>query len=271
MAKARIFTDQEKALILNLYEGGQSRKAISERIGVTPKVITKFLIANGLEITNKNKKHFYDEHIFDKIDTAEKAYWLGFILADGYLNESRNFLRIKLQESDKDHLYKFIRFIGGDEGMVKYEYHNVTGNKQYYAEVNGKYFTESLVKLNIRQGKSSKEQITKIPKKFIRDYIRGIWDGDGHIRDENINVISSVEVLKYIQEYLFDTCNINIGKICNHCNTYRIHICAKRYDVLDHLYYKNCIALDRKYNLARTLIYENNCRLRAKLQEALRA
>jgi hypothetical protein len=39
-------------------------------------------------------------------------------------------MRIKLQEKDKDHLYKFMKFIGGDEGMIKYEFHNITGNKQ---------------------------------------------------------------------------------------------------------------------------------------------
>ena len=28
----------------------------------------------------------YNRHIFDNIDNEEKAYWLGFIVADGYLN-----------------------------------------------------------------------------------------------------------------------------------------------------------------------------------------
>ena len=28
----------------------------------------------------------YNRHIFDNIDSEEKAYWLGFIVADGYLN-----------------------------------------------------------------------------------------------------------------------------------------------------------------------------------------
>ena len=36
----------------------------------------------------------YNRHIFDKIDSQEKAYWLGFILADGYLNTERHMLRI---------------------------------------------------------------------------------------------------------------------------------------------------------------------------------
>lgn len=55
----------------------------------------------------------YNRHIFDNIDNEEKAYWLGFILADGYLNLDKHMLRIKLGNKDKQHLIKFIKFIGG--------------------------------------------------------------------------------------------------------------------------------------------------------------
>ena len=63
----------------------------------------------------------YNRHIFDTIDTKEKAYWLGFIVADGYLNDSKHMLRIKLGDIDKKHLEKFIIFLGGDLSMLKSE------------------------------------------------------------------------------------------------------------------------------------------------------
>jgi hypothetical protein len=70
----------------------------------------------------------YNRHIFDVIDTPEKAYWLGFIIADGYLNDNKNMLRIKLGNKDKCHLEKFIKFLDGDLSMLKSEIHNITGN-----------------------------------------------------------------------------------------------------------------------------------------------
>ena len=70
----------------------------------------------------------YNRHIFDDIDSSEKAYWLGFIIADGYLNDDKNMLRIKLGDKDKNHLIKFIKFLGGDLSMLKNEIHNTTGN-----------------------------------------------------------------------------------------------------------------------------------------------
>ena len=69
-----------------------------------------------------------NRHIFDKINSQEKAYWLGFILADGYLNVDKHMLRIKLGDKDKHHLEKFIQFIGGSLDMLKSEKHNITGN-----------------------------------------------------------------------------------------------------------------------------------------------
>ena len=70
----------------------------------------------------------YNRHIFDNIDNPEKAYWLGFIVADGYLNKEKRMLRIKLGDIDKHHLEKFINFLGGDYSMLKSEKHNITGN-----------------------------------------------------------------------------------------------------------------------------------------------
>ena len=74
----------------------------------------------------------YNRHIFDEINSPEKAYWLGFIVADGYLNDDKNMLRIKLGNKDKSHLEKFIKFLEGDLSMLKSEIHNTTGNTQWY-------------------------------------------------------------------------------------------------------------------------------------------
>ncbi len=32
---------------------------------------------------NKNRKYFFNQQFFKNIDSEEKAYWLGFLMADG--------------------------------------------------------------------------------------------------------------------------------------------------------------------------------------------
>ena len=60
----------------------------------------------GYNIVNKQNLLRIDENIFDNIDSEEKAYWLGFIFADGciYISRRHNKLSYRfymgLKESD---------------------------------------------------------------------------------------------------------------------------------------------------------------------------
>lgn len=254
LGKKIIFSQKQINEIIEKYQNGQSCTSICEDYGVSQQTINRLLVKNNVIVSNR--KHYFNENIFDEIDNAEKAYWLGFIVADGYINEDRGFLSIKLNAKDKEHLYKFMRFINGNENMIKTEYHNITGNELTKIILNSRNFTNKLIKLNLRQRKSSgKEQLTpNIPKKYIRDYIRGLWDGDGHIEYMRLDLISSIEVLTFVQNYLNKKCDTNILNILDHCNTFRIYVCKNRCKVLNHIYYKDSISLNRKYDLARKII-----------------
>lgn len=41
---------------------------------------------------------------FENIDTEEKAYWLGFLYADGYVNANEDKIELCLAEKDFHHL-----------------------------------------------------------------------------------------------------------------------------------------------------------------------
>lgn len=142
----------------------------------------------------------YNRHIFDNIDTPDKAYWLGFIVADGYLNDSKNMLRIKIGDKDKHHLEKFIDFLEGDKMMLKSEIHNTTGNTQWYVSTYAPQIHNALNNLNVEQAKSGNEHIPPIEKQYIRDFIRGLWDGDGFIRENltGIGLVGSYECLNFV-------------------------------------------------------------------------
>lgn len=142
----------------------------------------------------------YNRHIFDNIDNPEKAYWLGFIVADGYLNDDKNMLRIKLGDKDKVHLEKFINFLNGDLSMLKSEIHNTTGNTQWYVSTYSPQIHDALKNLNVEQGKSGKEKIPPIEEKYYRDFVRGLWDGDGFIRESlnGIGLVGSYECLSFV-------------------------------------------------------------------------
>lgn len=197
----------------------------------------------------------YNRNIFNKIDNEEKAYWLGFIVADGYLNINKHMLRIKLGNRDRSHLIKFIKFIGGNEEMLKSEIHSETGNENFYVSLYSKEVMNDLLNLGIEQAKSGKEKVCNIDKKYYRDFIRGLWDGDGFIRENlsGIGLVGSEEVLVFVQNYFNDSLGVKPLKIYPHCNTFKIEYRSTRKAIpliLNHLYGDKDVALDRKKELA---------------------
>ena len=197
----------------------------------------------------------YNRHIFDNIDSAEKAYWLGFIVADGYLNDDKNMLRIKLGDKDKIHLEKFINFLGGDLSMLKSEIHNITGNTQWYVSTYSPQIHDALKNLNVEQAKSGNEHVPPINKQYYRDFIRGLWDGDGFIRESlsGIGLVGSYECLSFVQQIFEQELGIKPLKIYPHYNTFKIEYRSTKRAIpliIKYLYQKNDVALDRKMELA---------------------
>ena len=196
----------------------------------------------------------YNRHIFDNIDNEEKAYWLGFIVADGYLNLDKHMLRIKLGNKDKQHLIKFIKFIGGEKDMLKSEIHSITGNENYYVSLYSKEIMEALQNLGIEQAKSGKEKVCNINSQYYKDLIRGLWDGDGFIRENlsGIGLVGSYEILNFVQQFFKEQLNIQPLKIYEHYNTYKIEYRSKKKAIplITHFLYDNSqIYLDRKKEL----------------------
>lgn len=132
--------------------------------------------------TIPNKKYEFDETTFEKVDTEEKAYWLGFIVADGYVTK-QNLFAIRLKESDIEHLEKFKKFIKSSHPIKKYKA-KIKG-KEYPAcgiYISSKKLVFDLSKFGVVPNKSLTVKYSNlVPTQFVRDYWRGVFDGDGHI------------------------------------------------------------------------------------------
>lgn len=87
-------------------------------IAITLKRTTSAVKIKARKLGLSKYPYTCDYNYFDKIDSEEKAYWLGFIFADGYIsvNENSNSgcVGIDLCLSDIDHLKKFNKSINGN-------------------------------------------------------------------------------------------------------------------------------------------------------------
>ena len=190
--------------------------------------------------------------VFETIDTEEKAYWLGFLYADGSVGSKEHKIELGLAEQDLKHIEKFRDFIGI---MNKISYRPTTKSYRY------SFRSESCKEDLIKQGCVPRKSLIlnfptedQVPKDLIRHFIRGYFDGDGWFTNtESCFQIGLIGTEDFIKGFLD---NIEIYNKENKIFNVHRENGAKRYvfsaytDVLNFLnwIYKDAtIYLDRKY------------------------
>ena len=212
---------------------------------------------------------------FFKTQTPEMAYILGFIAADGSLsktNKGAGTLRIKLAIKDEGHLRKLAKIMGFT-GKFYIDTHTLkaTGGKKEYKSllfaINSKEIYEDLLSYNITPRKSfTLKWPDKLQKKFIPDFIRGYFDGDGWLKiDANhtkidgtssltlcFNMVGTLDYMTNIKEYVNIRTGDEFGRVFFHKDSpiYEFAIAgnmsAENFGKI--IYYdENCLKLDRKY------------------------
>lgn len=103
--------------IIEDYNNGLSLTLLAKKYNVNRHTLSRYFKISNIKVINKQNETKFNENIFDVIDSEEKAYWLGFLFADGYISSSKNTIELSLALKDKEHLEKFAKFMGG--GKVK--------------------------------------------------------------------------------------------------------------------------------------------------------
>jgi len=127
-------------------------------------------------------RYSLNEKYFKKIDNSNKAYWLGFIAADGCLRNTKGQRKfyIELARKDRGHIEKFRKEIEYKGPIYDIER---KGRKTYSSkiEVCCCGMVQDLVKHGILQNKTKTLKRPNIDKKYYHHWIRGMFDGDGSI------------------------------------------------------------------------------------------
>lgn len=153
-----------------------SSKQICIEFGLTPYKLRSLVIRKGHKLFTKGSKRTYklDESYFSSIDSESKAYWLGFIYAEG--NLFLNTLKIKLHNKDKERLDLFKSDIKSTASVKP-----VRNKDAHVFSVNSKKIKIDLNKLGVFPNKSAIITMPNIPSELIHHFIRGFFDGDGCI------------------------------------------------------------------------------------------
>ena len=225
--KKRILNKNEVDNIIEIFSGGiKSVSKIYRLTGISPKLIRRELLNNGYN-TNTLRTYSVDETIFQNIDSEEKAYWLGFLYADGSVRkiEKKGHFEMRLWISIKDepHLWKFKSFLQS-EHPIKYRTTKIKYKNSFSISegvginICSKKMVEDLFKLGCIQNKTCRLFEPEIKKELFCHFIRGYFDGDGCMSIKKNNsgkVIDFSSSSKNILMWISDIFKIHDVEFCD--------------------------------------------------------
>lgn len=266
--KKVIFSEEQEQDIISLYSKQETLKNIGAKYNVSRSIIKRLL--NEHNIPTRPRVHSipgcYDK--FNKIDSREKAYWLGFLSADGCnyrrKDNSNATIAVNLSRKDRGHLVKFCEFLNLPELKIKdFVQDGGFSSKTEMSRV-GVYslkMSYDLERWGVPPRKSLILKPPTIKPEFFTSYILGYFDGDGCISHLSatgcfqISFVGTKELLNWIEGLSGISFNYQQRYPEKRSNNYDMRIAGthKPYAFLHQLYTDCPVYLERKYKLFKQL------------------
>lgn len=246
---------------------------IAKELGISSNCVYRYVKELGLSpgFRCKRKRSLQDD-IFKKIDTEEKAYWLGFIMADGCVSYSTKYFRernranrlsVNLSIKDIDMLIKLKEFLKTDAKIVVYTPKGTySENEMCKITTNSVKLCKDLEQYGVIPNKTGKEIMPAqnlVSKKLMRHFIRGFFDGDGsvykHLGVRNcISFTGNESMLNCLKRFLMENnivkSNCAVVRDSRGKNAFTYHFSNQK-DVnrfYKYIYGNATVFMERKYN-----------------------
>ena len=251
------WTDDQVAYIVDKYvNNNYTLKQLASEFGCSYGSIRNLLNKQGIASRGNKNGYPRNELYFNLINTPQKAYWLGFLYADGCVHNNSNEISINI--TDKDQVEKFKEAIGAIN-------HKITETKDkrfenaktlYQFSIRDAQLHADLEKWGcITQKSLQLKTIPNIPRNYVSHFIRGYFDGDGSLHylkgtdNFRISFIGTKEFLTEIQKEIGTNVSLQHGASGQ---AYTLQISGRKQveRILNYLYKDSSpdMQLTRKYN-----------------------
>ncbi len=260
LPSAKLWQPNENKILLRYF----SELTVQELLKLLPRRSKTAIWAQGERLglkQNRNRPRLnVNENYFEKW-SSDMAYILGFTLADGCIIEGTykgysGALKYGVHKKDVDILEKIKQKLESDH-KISFSTHDAV-----HFCISSQKIVEDLKFLGISYRKSLHENIPNVPKKYIKDFIRGIVDGDGSIsfgksNYPTLSVCGGENTINFIQKHFFSKFNIysKISTRKKYEKSQPIFYIAYRANsaktLIYYLYNASTIYLERKFKLAK--------------------
>lgn len=205
---------EDQKLAIQYYLSGMSSREVGLKFNRTGATIRRVLRKHDIQVRPfRSYRTEVNDDYFNKIDTEHKAYWFGFMCADGYVNPIKNIVILKLVESDReiiDTFKKDIQYMGNLHIDSRHK------NSQILISITSSKLSNDLSAKGCVQNKSLILNFPHIDKNLVRHFIRGYFDGDGCIsglKDPKIVIIGTKWFLKELNKWVHKQTGIGIKNL----------------------------------------------------------
>lgn len=201
----------DEAQIIKTYHETKNLVKTAAMLKIDHKRVSCILKRAGIEFY-AGRKYEFDRDFFKSIDTEGKAYFLGFLWADGN-NSGTGTVTLKLVESDREILERLNQEIHSTRPLRLvtniWATNPKTGKRYaskdaYTLSISSKSFTSHLASIGLVPNKTKVLRLPQkglIPDHLLHHFIRGYFDGDGsvskwHQKGRNLPVYNMGIVMK---------------------------------------------------------------------------
>lgn len=248
---------KQRSEIVARYELGELCPELAAEFGVDRSSVFGLLKRRGATmqsreyIFRKASGHTLDTEAFS-LETESARYWLGFLAADGCVQNTT--VSLVLSEKDSWHLSKFRQFMGGSQKFVNVER---TLDGKVNRSVRYAFQSEKVVNDLALMGIGERKSLSfSVHESFCgcRHFWRGMVDGDGYValvshrgvKTARLELCGSEASMIQFSEYVQQLLGVLL-KVSGMKSIWRVSaggMTAAR--LIDHLYRDAEIALDRK-------------------------
>lgn len=177
------------------HKGYTASAAITQKATYCP---TCLPIHMAQEQAKRSRHQMLAENYFQDIDSKDKAYWLGFLYADGYISVDRGFVSLELCKKDTAWVKRWADAIGGNF-ECRYERLNPkNGAESVQLRICNRTMVVDLVWHGCLPNKSMVIRLPEFGEESLDlAFLMGYFDGDGSAADTSL-VCGSLDFLKDI-------------------------------------------------------------------------